>query len=105
MPLAVAPPISEGGEREQKPEQSTRQVNPDSILHALDILIALSPLVDEQLDMSSASLLQLIGLNRTMYLSKNAKERNPQDKEDEVPYPDDSKPKYEGNEVEKCRDG
>ncbi len=44
--LAVRPPVAEGGEGGDEPQQGAGEVDPDGVLHALDVGVALGVLVD-----------------------------------------------------------
>lgn len=47
--LAMLPPVGERGNSRSQPEQSAGEVNPDGMLHALDVTIAVGILVNVQL--------------------------------------------------------
>lgn len=47
--VAVAPPVGARGEDGNEPEESTGEVNPDGVLHAHDMAVAVSLLLDVDL--------------------------------------------------------
>ena len=49
MPLAVSPPIAKGSHSGEEPEEGTCQVDPNCVLHPLDVAVALGILMNEHL--------------------------------------------------------
>lgn len=47
--VAIAPPVGARGEDGNEPEESTGEVNPDSVLHAHDVSVAVGLLLDVNL--------------------------------------------------------
>ena len=47
--VAVAPPVGARGEDGNEPEESTSEVNPDGVLHAHDVAVAVGLLLDVDL--------------------------------------------------------
>lgn len=86
VPLLVAPPIPKGRHSQEQPQQRDDQVNPYCVLHALHAAVALWVFVD-------------------VHLAKNTEQRNGQDEQHQVPYPDEREADDEGHEVEHGRDG
>lgn len=77
----MRPPVAEVGDGRDEPEQRVGEVYPHGPLHALDTAVALRVLVDEQ-------------------LAERAKQRDPQNEDDDVPDPDDGEAQDEGDQVE-----
>jgi len=78
-------PINQHATRGDQPKQRIHQINPNGILHSLDPIIV-CPRTD-------------------IHLAEDAKERDPQDEEYEVPDEEEGDPRDEGDEVERCGDG
>lgn len=64
--VAMLPPVGERGNGRSQPEQSAGEVDPDGMLHALDVAVAVGILVNVQ-------------------LAKNAEESDPQNEENCIP--------------------
>jgi hypothetical protein len=62
----VLPPVQEGAQGRQQPEERVGKVDPDGILHALDVTIAFGILVD-------------------VHPSKDTEDGDPEDEKDEIP--------------------
>lgn len=82
----MEPPVRGRRRGANQPEQRVRQVDPDRVLHALDIRVAMGPLVDVQ-------------------AAKQAEEGDPEYEDDETPHRHDGESEHEGDEVENGRDG
>lgn len=52
--MPVLEPVDSHGDRRAQPEEHVDQIDPDSVLHALDILVALRVFLDEQLSIMLA---------------------------------------------------
>lgn len=111
--VAMLPPVRESGKGRNQPEQCAGEVDPDGVLHALDVAVAMGILVNVQLceltcqycenDGSTAVFCPLflssswvwscatharrlkIELNLETYLAKDTEESDPQDKKDCIP--------------------
>lgn len=82
----MEPPVRGRGRGANQPEKGVCQVDPDGVLHALDVRVAMGALVD-------------------VYAAKQAKEGDPEHEEDEAPHWHDGESKHEGDEVENGRHG
>ena len=82
------PPVSSRRKGDNEPEDRIRQVDPDGALHALNVAVALGVLVN-------------------VHVGKDAKQGDPQDKEDKVPagHEDSAHADDEGDKVDEAGDG
>lgn len=56
--LAMLPPVGERGNSRNQPEQSAGEVDPDGMLHALDVAVAVGIFVNVQLVRVDMSVLE-----------------------------------------------
>lgn len=84
--LAVGEPVGGCADKGEEPQDGIDEVDPDGVLHALHAAVALGVLID-------------------VHLSKNAKQRNPQDEEDQVPRPHEPEAQDKRNQVKHRREG
>lgn len=82
----MEPPVRGRGGAANQPEQRVRQVDPDGVLHSLDVRVAMGPLVDVK-------------------AAKEAEEDDPKHEDDETPHRHDGESEHEGDEVENGRHG
>src|SRR5687767_1859712 len=84
--ISVLPPVQERSNRGQQPEQRVGQVDPDGVLHARDVTIALRTLVNIHLLSQNVSLQHFMqDAQGDTHTSEDAKDSDPQYEEDEVP--------------------
>lgn len=81
MALLVRPPVGGHANGADEPEDQVGQVDPDGVLHGLDVAVALGVLVD-------------------VHLAKDAKDGAPQDEHDEAPGRDGGEAHDERDQVE-----
>lgn len=81
LSLTMVPPVPCGAHERQEPQERACEVHPDRILHALHAGVALGILVD-------------------VHFTKYPKEYDPEDKQHEVPGPDQPEAQDKGYEVE-----
>lgn len=79
--LLVCPPVGSHANGAQQPEDQVGQVDPDGVLHELDVTVALGVLVD-------------------VHLAKDAKDRTPQNENDQAPGRNDCEAQNEGDQIE-----
>lgn len=80
------PPVGGAGDGADEPQQHVGEVDPDGVLHALDIAVALGVLLD-------------------VHVAEQAEERNPKNEDDEAPGRDGGEAQDKGNRVENGRQG
>lgn len=86
MSFPVSPPVCSTSDSSQKPENQVGQVDPDGILHSGDAGISFRVLVD-------------------VHLAENAKNRTPEDKDDQAPGWNHGKAQNKWDQVEECSQG
>ena len=77
----MGPPVGERGDAADEPEQGTSKVDPDGVLHALHVAVALGVLVD-------------------VHAAEQPKQRNPQGEQHEAPGRHQRESQDERNQVE-----
>lgn len=86
VPLTVGEPVGGGPDKGKEPQNGVGEVDPDCILHPLDPTVALSILID-------------------VHLAEDSKQRNPQNKQDQIPCPHEPKAQDERHQIQQGRDG
>lgn len=86
LAVLVHPPVGSAGDGADEPKQHIGEVDPDGVLHALNVAVALGVLFD-------------------VHVAKQAEERDPEHEDDEAPCGDGGEAQDEGDRVEDSRQG
>lgn len=81
VPLLVTPPVPKRRHSQNQPQQCADQIDPHGILHPLNTTIALGVLVN-------------------VHLAKHPEKRDPEDKQHQIPSPDEPEAHDERDQVE-----
>lgn len=80
------PPVGGAGDGANEPQQHVGEVDPNGVLHALDVAVTLGVLLD-------------------VHVAEQAEEGDPEDEDDEAPGGDRGEAQDEGHRVEDGRQG